>query len=377
MAGVGDERVAQAGERRLARVESVRALAALAVLVGHLWVTAHPLEASWIYGNFWRRMVYGGTLGVWVFFALTGYLLFWPFVRRDFGAGGRIDLRAYARNRALRILPLYWFAIVLLLLIAVPHPTWTLWWRHLLLVQDFWRNSLAKVDGPLWSISVELQFYALLPLLAWLLARLARRSRIRAAALLLVLAAAAGVARQLLALDVGDANQTVQRFQIYTTFCFFAAGMLVALLRSAWEERPPRFLRGPLGTPAAWLAAALPLWILAAWRFKLELLCVPAGFLTVGAVVLPLRPWRPLALLDARPIALLGVVSYSLYVWHWPIITHLNGGKDLMPSGFKAVLAALVPLCVAVAAISYLLIERPALRLRRRWAPSSPAPGRQ
>ena len=377
MAAAAGERVTQAGERRLARVESLRALAALAVVVGHLWVTAHPLEASWIYGNFWRRMVYGGTLGVWVFFALTGYLLFWPFVRRDFGAGGRIDLRAYARNRALRILPLYWFAVVLLLLIAVPHPTWTLWWRHLLLVQDFWRNSLAKVDGPLWSISVEVQFYALLPLLAWLLARLAQRSRVRAAAVVLVLAAGAGVARQLLALDVGNANQTVQRFQLYTTFCFFAAGMLVALLRSAWEERPPRLLRGPLGTPAAWLAAALPLWILAAWQFKLELLCAPAGFLTVGAVVLPLRPWRPLALLDARPVALLGVVSYSLYVWHWPIVTHLNGGKDLMPNGFKVVLAALVPLCVAVAAISYLAIERPALRLRRRWAPSSPAAGRQ
>ncbi|MCW2968246.1 MAG: acyltransferase, partial [Solirubrobacteraceae bacterium] len=190
-----------------------------------------------------------------------------------------------------------------------------------------------------------------------------------AATAVLVLAAASAVARQLIALDAPDAAQTIQRFQLYSTFCFFAGGMSVALLRSAWEQRPPGFLRGPLGSPAVWLAAAAPLWILAAWQFKLELLCAPAGFLTVGAVVLPLRPWRPLAVLDWRPIALLGVVSYSLYVWHWPLVTNLDGGKGLMPAGFKAVLVVLVPLCVAVAAVSYLLIERPALRLRRRWAP--------
>jgi peptidoglycan/LPS O-acetylase OafA/YrhL len=91
-------------------------------------------------------------------------------------------------------------------------------------------------------------------------------------------------------------------------------------------------------------------------------------------VVLPLRSWRPLAILDTRALALAGVVSYSLYVWHWPLALHFQGGRTLMPAGFKAVLAVFVPLCLAVAAASYLLVERPALRLRRRWAPTSPAP---
>jgi peptidoglycan/LPS O-acetylase OafA/YrhL len=373
----GGERVIQAGERRLARVESMRALAALSVVVGHLWATAHGFNAGLIYGNLWRKLLFGGTLGVWVFFTLTGYLLFWPFVRRDYGGGGRIDLRAYARNRALRILPLYWFAVVFLLLVAVPHPTWTLWWRHLLLVQDFWRDSLGAVDAPLWSIGVELEFYALLPLLAWGVARLAGRSRLRAAAIVLALGAVSAVARQLVALSVPDAATTILRFQLHTTFCFFAAGMTVALLRGTWEQRRPRLLDGPLGSPALWLAAAVPFWVLAAWRFDLELLCVPAGFLTVGAIALPLRPWRGLAVLDWRPLALVGVASYSLYVWHWSLITHLDGGRTLMPHGFKLVLAAFVPPCLVVAGASYLLIERPALRLRRRWAPSSPAPGRQ
>ena len=55
----------------------------------------------------------GGGFGVWLFFVLTGYLLFWPFAKEGFG-GGRVDLRAYARNRALRILPLY-LAVLLVL----------------------------------------------------------------------------------------------------------------------------------------------------------------------------------------------------------------------------------------------------------------------
>src|SRR5438128_1919926 len=107
------ERIGQAGERRLARVESVRALAALGVVVGHLWATAHAFAAQPILGTLPRKLVFGLTSGVWVFFGLTGYLLFWPFVRRQFNRGGAIDVRRYARNRALRILPLYYFAVVL------------------------------------------------------------------------------------------------------------------------------------------------------------------------------------------------------------------------------------------------------------------------
>ena len=282
-------------------------------------------------------------------------------------------MRHYLWKRALRILPLYWFAVTLLLLINVPHPTWTLWWRHLLVIQGFWRDSLGAVDGPLWSVSVELQFYALLPVLAWGLLRAAGRSRVRAAALLGGIAVASAVLRQLTALSVADSATTILRFQLHTTLCFFAGGMALALLRSAWEERPPRLASGALGHPALWLAASVPFWVAAAERFDLELLCVPAGFLTVGAVVLPLRPWRGLAVLDTRALALAGVVSYSLYVWHWPLALHFDGGRGLMPGGFKAVLAVFVPLCLAVAAASYLLVERPALRLRRRWAPTSPA----
>ena len=367
-----ERRVAQAGEQRLARVESLRALAALGVVAGHLWAEAHgygPLTIS----GFWRRQALGlASDGVWVFFALTGYLLYRPFARRDHGDGGRIDLGLYARNRALRILPLYYAAIVVVLLAEKHGAGAVVWWRHLLLVQNIGRVS--DVDGPLWSVVVELQFYALLPLLAAVLAWVARGSRGRTAAGLLTLGLAAALARQLLALSPADAATTFWAFQLPTTLAFFAAGMLLALLAEGWSRRAPAWIAGPLGARWLWLAAALALWVLGNWRFAAANVFVPAAFLTVGAVVLPLRPWRALAVLDRRPLALLGVASYSLYVWHIPVIHAFDGGRGLMPHGFPVVAAAIVPVCLAAAAASYVVVERPALRLRRRWSPSSPAP---
>src|SRR6476661_10690292 len=114
---VGD-RIVQAGEVRLARLESVRALAALAVLTGHVWGGVHAYDAVGSYGTFWRRLLLNGGQGVFIFFALSGYLLFRPFVRHHFARDRRLDLRDYARNRVLRIVPLYLVAVVLLMLLG-------------------------------------------------------------------------------------------------------------------------------------------------------------------------------------------------------------------------------------------------------------------
>ena len=92
--GPGAE-VTQAGELRSARIESLRAIAALGVLVGHEFVVARGLR----FDSYLDRVILGGGFGVDLFFALTGYLLFWPFARRLFGDGPRVDLRRYTLNR--------------------------------------------------------------------------------------------------------------------------------------------------------------------------------------------------------------------------------------------------------------------------------------
>lgn len=358
--------VVQAGEVRLARLESARAVAALAVLAGHVWGGLHGYGLG-AYGSFWRRLLLSGGLGVFVFFALSGFLLFSPFVRRAFGTGERTDLRAYARNRALRILPLYYVAVVVLMVLSQDGGTPTLWWRHLLFVQSLWADSLNAVDGPLWSVAVEIQFYALLPFLALALARAARGSLAVAAALLLALGALSALARIVLVVHAGDPG--TWSYQLPTTFAFFVAGMSLALLRHALGERTAP-LPGPLGSSTAWVLASVPLWLLVAWRLDYDLLCVPASFLVVGALVLPLRGGLYVRALEWRPLALLGIASYSLYVWHKPILDWLDAGRGL-PAGFAVALVCMTALAIAVAVVSYRVIETPALRLRRQWSRSA------
>src|SRR5690348_5029166 len=91
--------VEQACKIRSTRVESLRALAALAVLEGHVF-GANVAYGRSAYDSWWHRTLLGGGFGVYLFFVLSGYLLYLPFARRDFGAGRRTHLRSYARNRA-------------------------------------------------------------------------------------------------------------------------------------------------------------------------------------------------------------------------------------------------------------------------------------
>src|SRR4051812_50049853 len=100
-------RIDQAGEERLARFESLRALAALGVLAGHAWGLHHAYGPSG-YDTLPERLVYGGGYGVFVFFALSGYLLFRPLARAAFGAGERVGLAGYPRQCAARIPPLFY-----------------------------------------------------------------------------------------------------------------------------------------------------------------------------------------------------------------------------------------------------------------------------
>jgi peptidoglycan/LPS O-acetylase OafA/YrhL len=355
--------VVQAAEVRLARVESMRAIAALAVLIGHLWLFGHAADPEHLLDTFWHRLLFSGGFGVFVFFALSGYLLFWPFARHYWGGEPeRPNLRIYARNRALRILPLYWFAVVVLLLVQNEGGTFELWWRHLLFVQSMWRDSLTAVDGSLWSVAVELQFYAQLPLLAAGLALATRRSALGAAVVLVAAAVGCALLRRHLAGHNGD----LWGYQLPTTFQYFVPGMLVALLRLRWDRRAPSLLAGPAGSSTVWLAASLPLWWLVVDRFNQELI-LPACFLLVGALVLPLRRGAGVAALEWRPLVAVGVASYSLYVWHLPIIDALDIDR------FAGLALAGLPLSLAVAFLSYRLVERPPLLLRRQWARGSAA----
>src|SRR3954454_23639004 len=287
----------QAGERRAARVESLRALAALGVLVGHAYGWSHGWNG--VYATFHGRVLLSGGFGVLLFFALSGYLLFLPFARASFGGGGRIELGRYALNRALRVIPLYYVVIATFLMLRGEGLRGE-WWRFALFLESFSERTVATVDGPVWSLVVEVQFYVLLPVFAWLLTRAARRSLASAAVVVAALGIAALIVR-LATVTHADSVTQVWRYSLPATCVFFFPGLLLALLRVHLDNREADWRQRPvLGSSTLWLLAGGALWLVVAYRYSYDVLLLPASALLLGACTMPLRAERALRLLDLR-----------------------------------------------------------------------------
>ncbi len=247
--------------------------------------------------------------------------------------------------------------------------TLSLWLHDLTLTQNFSHLTASAVDPPIWSVVVEMHFYALLPLLALLIATVAGGRLARAIVAIVGLAVLAHLARSFLV--VGDADPYgIWRLNLPGTFVFFTPGLLLAALRLRLQDRDPAWTRTTLGASDAWLLCALGLTALSILRPQVEALAVPfACFFAVGGCVLPLRRGRLTASLRWRPLAALGIASYSLYIWHVPLIMFVR--DSLGVGSFRGAVLIAAPLAVAAAFVSYRLIESPFLRLRRQWASSA------
>jgi peptidoglycan/LPS O-acetylase OafA/YrhL len=367
--------IRQAGEARSARVESLRALAALGVLAGHAFGEVNHYDPAATLSTFPERALTGGGFGVFLFFALSGYLLFLPFARRDYGDGRRVDLRRYAANRALRILPLYFVVIAVVLLVGERGGTPEQWLRFATFTETLTtdRTVVTDVNGVVWSLVVELHFYLVLPFAALAIAKLTRGSLRRAALVLAALGLASVAFRYATFYRHERLERPLPDWSLVSTFFFFVSGMLVALARVAWERRRPGWLDGPLGRAELWLAASAALWAVVVQDYAHGWAAAPASALLVGACVLPLRGGWTLRPLDWRPLALVGVASYSVYMWHLPIVESL-GDASWAPSAFVPFLVLVLAVTCAVSALSYRLVEAPFLRLRRRWGSTAALP---
>src|SRR6185503_5075968 len=165
--------------------------------------------------------------------------------------------------------------------------------------------------------------------------------------------------------DSGPVNPLVD-YSLPSTFMFFVAGMAVVLARIGWERRPPRFVAGPLIWAEAWIAASLVFWLLVFDVYSRGYLAAVASALLLAACVMPLRAGPVVRLLEWRVLAFLGVISYSFYMWHLPLLEQI-GQTSWEPDSFPGLLVVTLPISLAIAILSYRLIEAPFLRLRRRW----------
>jgi peptidoglycan/LPS O-acetylase OafA/YrhL len=318
-----------------------------------------------------------GRLGVDAFFVLSGFLVVrsWRSARERAGSR-RAALRSFGRRRILRTIPAYWLS--LLVLIPLTEPALLREPKNLLLlgtVNQYVSTALpGRVDTVYWSLTTEWHFYLLVPLVALVLARVNRWVVFGACATATVL----WWTHAPLGLPASFVFGRLDQFVIG------AIASDVVAHAQASRARPTVLVR-TLRTRGVGLAALLAVVALGTYHgssfgksrgnwfdpffHPLVGVCV-----AVGLVALCTSGRR--TLLESRALRFAGLVSYSLYLWHYPILQHGLAwtGVDA-PLGVLdgVVIAALLALSVAVAVASYLLVERPLLA-RRTPAPSEPRP---
>ncbi|MEV0003551.1 acyltransferase family protein [Micromonospora sp. NPDC050980] len=347
-------------------IEGLRALAVLMVLVGHAA----------------RDLVPGGFVGVDVFFVISGFLITGLLVG-ELERTGRLSLTGFYARRAKRLLPaavLVLLASLLLTWLVLPATRWraTAWdivasacyglnWRLAVQSTDYWaREDAPSIVQHFWSLGVEEQFYLFWPLLLLGLAVLGGRRRLRRGALM---AGVALVAVPSFAWSVhqSQADPGPAYFVTTTRLWELALGGAVAVA-STRALRMPRSLAAPL----AWLGVAAVLASAVVVDPEAAFPGYQALLPTLGtAAVIAGAPaaggWGPAGLLGLRPIRAVGALSYSLYLWHWPLLIAAQARfGELSP----AVALGVVALSAVPAALTYRFLENP-VRMSEtlRWQP--------
>ena len=380
------------GHPRFPLLDSLRAIAVLCVLLTHTSFLSDSNERTW-FGPFAARL----DLGVTVFFIISGFLLYRPFVNARLNGAPATPLLVFFRRRFLRIFPAYWLALTLLAIApGLPDVHSERWWVYYGLFQAYDPSWFDKGIGTAWSLSTEVAFYLLLPLYAWAAARLPRRWDGIGVELgvLAGLAAASVVARALVAdAESGAAFGEASTFPITLggTFLWFALGMALAVI-SAWlagrgESPAPRFVtlieRRPwlpwLAAAACFVVVSKGIGITGGGFQQLSVAQVVGEHLLYAGVALGLLlpavfgdragGW-PRRILANRWLAALGLISYGVFLWHLTIAIKLSGeGLDSFVPLTIVTAAAAIP----IAALSYVLVERPLLRLKYRRAARLPS----
>jgi peptidoglycan/LPS O-acetylase OafA/YrhL len=274
-------------------------------------------------------VIEGGNSGVYIFFALSGYLLYRPFLSHD------VDLGSYAVKRAARILPGYYVALIGLMVLTrttlpLEHPV------PFLGIASSYDIGLRSFLGSAWTLSAEVIFYVTLPLIA----RLARGREIR----VLVALATTSIALQVALFAVFDARTEwlvgAYPFVVYA----FVPGMLLAVMELRYREgfrrlrTWPYLVAGVVVIAIGCLAHAIPI-------------AAGAG---IGTPILMGWLLQQQRVPNARALEFLGGASYAMYLWH----------KD----AFEALGIGGLAIALVASALSWAAIERPILGWAHRIA---------
>jgi peptidoglycan/LPS O-acetylase OafA/YrhL len=391
--------------RRLAGIEGLRAIAAGSIVVVHTFGEASK-KGSPDLGRIGAHLP-DLSFGVTLFFALSGFLLYRPFASAMLAENNRPSFGKYFRNRALRILPAYWVILLVCSLMLggvysrnqagrlVDHRITDpgLLARAGFFVQDYQPRTLLTGIGPAWSLAVEVVFYLVLPLLvllAWKLGSHQRslRRRVGAALVPALLLLAIGLLGKAIAAFVvssppgegwsaegwGTNWHSVIERSFFCQADLFTFGMALAVLHGLREQ-------GHLGLPRHWRSSAaivaLGAYLITArvsytqeqltYSLYNTLMAFACG-LVLALVVLPAETKRSflLRVLETRPMIALGIISYSVFLWHYPLIRVLRAHGLTFDgrAGFFANIGIIGAITILLSTLTYRFVEAPGLRLR-------------
>ncbi len=403
----------------IAALDGVRAVACLMVIAFHIDLITHNAHLWTMSGQpLTSAILLAGDAGVTLFFVLSGFLLFLPYAKALLFEQSWPGARLFYLRRALRVMPGYYFSLVLLVLLSQPQYLQPQHWNDTLLFllfqMDASRSTFRQINGPYWSLAIEFQFYLLLPLIAlgmyvvmrlmtrWI--RSEKRAWVVAACLLGVIGW--GLLSRFLGEYLMEHPKTtflVPRSALNVILFFtygtigkyledFAVGMLASLIY-VLVTGPARAIYAPRMrrlSPWLWGCGILLLLLMTMqdyslsydylwpgvpgfvqfpdWTrevgFSLGFGCCILAVLFDGAALRRCFEWTPLRWI--------GLISYSLYIWHLPLLLVFINNVGPSLSGLPPFLVySLYWVWVAVVIIPfscalYLLIEKPGMQLSNR-----------
>ena len=312
---------------RVASLTGIRAVAALLVMLTHAAYTTGNYTHGYV-GLMYSRM----EIGVPIFFVLSGFLLFGPWVKALASGGPSPSVRRYAWHRVRRIMPAYAVTVIAAYLLyhfrtAGPNPghTWMGFLRNLSLTQIYTDNYLFSYlhQGltQMWSLAVEVAFYVVLPLLAYLLVVVLCRRRWRPVLLLTGLAGLALLTPAwLILVHTTDFLPDGARLWLPTYLSWFIGGMMLAVLQSM-GVRAYAMASVPLAVACFFIVSTPIGGDPTTSPAELREALVKVAFYAVIATLMV----APLALGDrglyakflaSRPMVFLGEISYEIFLIH-------------------------------------------------------------
>ena len=351
---------------RLRGLDGLRALAVIGVLAFH------------------DNRLSGGFLGVDLFFALSGFLIT-SLLIRECTASGRIDLIGFWGRRLRRLLPAAMLLLVAVVIsfrlfadtgewiIARQDAPWAQFyvanWHQIASGNGYWDSFAApSAFEHLWSLAIEEQFYVVWPVLVWAMWKLGRT---RAISLATIVGFIASATAMVLMFDGGDPTRVYMGTD--TRAFSLLAGAVVALpvVRRRIERSLQRMRRWGEVIIGILIVSIGTSWFIVSgsddWLFRGGLIAhsVLAAIVAigVGSASGPINN-----LLNWRPLAYIGRLSYALYLWHWPIFIFCSPSR-MNTDGWRLTIIRM-SLTLIFSMLSYHVVEQ-TVRHRARWAHGS------